>query len=125
MTALVVDDSATIRQMATIALVEIGFDVLLGSDGEDGLRQLDGRPVDLIVTDLVMPGEGGLGLIRQARTRAAYKSTPILVLATDGSEMRKQEGRRAGANGWIVKPFDPRLLQNAVARVLDSSSRGR
>ena len=118
MTALVVDDSATIRQMATIALTELGFDVVHGIDGQDGVRRLDGRAIDLIVTDLVMPALDGIGLCREARTRAAYRATPILVLATDGGMSRKQEGRRAGATGWIVKPFDPRLLQDAVRRVV-------
>jgi two-component system chemotaxis response regulator CheY len=118
MTALVVDDSATIRQMASIALAEIGFAVVLGVSGDEGLRLLDGRPFDLIVTDLVMPAPDGIGLVREARTIAAYRSTPILVLSTDGGESRKQEGRRAGATGWIVKPLDPRLLQEAVRRVV-------
>jgi two-component system, chemotaxis family, chemotaxis protein CheY len=124
MTALVVDDSPTIRQMATIALAEIGFDVVHGGSGEEGLRCLDGREFDVIVADLVMPAPDGIGLVREARTRAAYRATPILVLSTDGSESRKQEGRRAGATGWIVKPFDPRLLQEAVRRVVPQS-RGR
>jgi two-component system, chemotaxis family, chemotaxis protein CheY len=118
MTALVVDDSATIRQMATIALTELGFDVVFGADGQDGVRRLDGQALDLIVTDLVMPSLDGIGLVREARSRVAYRTTPILVLATDGSASRKQEGRRAGATGWITKPFDPRLLQDAVRRVV-------
>ena len=121
MTALVVDDSATIRQMATIALAEIGFDVVHGISGEDGLRRLDGRAIDVIVTDLVMPTLDGIGLVREARTRAAYAATPILVLSTDGSESRKEEGRRAGATGWILKPFDPLLLQEAVRQVVPLS----
>ena len=124
MTALVVDDSATIRQMATIALAEIGFDVVHGTSGEDGLRRLDGRALDVIVTDLVMPTLDGIALTREARTRSAYMTTPILVLSTDASGSRKQEGRRAGATGWILKPFDPRLLQEAVRRVVPLS-RGR
>jgi two-component system, chemotaxis family, chemotaxis protein CheY len=121
MTALVVDDSATIRQMATLALAELGFDVVHGADGQEGVRRLDGRALDLIVTDLVMPALDGIGLCRAARTRAAYRSTPILVLASDNSASRRLEGRLAGATGWIVKPFDPRLLQDAVRRVVPLS----
>jgi two-component system chemotaxis response regulator CheY len=124
MTALVVDDSATIRQMATIALAEIGFDVVHGTSGADGLRRLDGQALDLIVTDLVMPALDGIGLVREARTRPAYAATPILVLSTDKSGSRKEEGRRAGATGWILKPFDPQALQEAVRQVVPLS-RGR
>jgi two-component system chemotaxis response regulator CheY len=117
-TALVVDDSATIRQMVSCTLEESGFHVLQGSNGEEGLAHLDGRRVELIVTDLNMPVMDGFGLIRQARTRDAYKFIPILVLTTESKESRKLEGKQAGATGWIVKPFNPTLLRQVVAKVV-------
>ena len=117
-TALVVDDSVTIRQMVSYTLKQAGFDILTGSNGEEGLGHLDGRQVDLIVTDLNMPVMDGFGLIRQARTRQAYRFTPILVLTTESKESRKLEGKQAGATGWLVKPFNPQQLKQVVAKVV-------
>jgi two-component system chemotaxis response regulator CheY len=117
-TALVVDDSATIREMVSFTLRECGFDVLTGGNGEEGLEHMDGRPIDLVITDLNMPVVDGFGLIRQARTRTGYRFTPILVLTTESKETRKQEGRQAGATGWIVKPFNPTQLKQVIAKVV-------
>ena len=117
-TALVVDDSVTIRQMVSFTLTEAGFEVLLGSDGAEGLSHLNGRRVDLIVTDINMPVMDGFDMIRQARAREAYRFTPILVLTTESKDSRKLEGKQAGATGWIVKPFNPQQLKQVVSKVV-------
>lgn len=119
--ALVVDDSTTMRQMISFTLADAGFDVVEGSDGRDALDQLDvdtDNPVQIIITDLNMPVMDGLTFIREVRAREEHRFTPILMLTTESQESCKQEGKQAGATGWLVKPFDPGRLMAAVSRVL-------
>jgi two-component system chemotaxis response regulator CheY len=122
-TALVVDDSVTIRQMVSYTLKQAGFAVVEAVDGQDGLERLEGvrlngAHVDLIVTDLNMPRLDGIGFIRQLRGRPASKFTPVLMLTTESQESKRQEGRAAGATAWIVKPFHPDRLLQVVGKVL-------
>ena len=116
--ALVVDDSATMRQMIRLTLEDQGFEVVQGEHGGEALTQLDATDVDLIITDLNMPVMDGMALIRAVRGRPEHRFTPILILTTEGGVDRKAEGRAAGASGWIVKPFDPTKLVRVVNRVL-------
>jgi two-component system chemotaxis response regulator CheY len=105
------------RQMIAYTLREAGFKVTEANDGADGLARLDGT-TQLIITDLNMPVMNGIEFIRQARARAAHKFTPILMLTTESQDSLKQQGRSAGATGWIVKPFDPQKLLQVIAKVL-------
>jgi two-component system chemotaxis response regulator CheY len=119
-TALVVDDSASMRQMVTYTLSSAGFTCHEAADGAEALRWLEGgtgRP-DLVITDLNMPVMDGLSLIREIRARAENRFTPILMLTTESQDGKKQEGRAAGATGWLVKPFDPERLLGVVAKVV-------
>jgi len=117
-TILAVDDSATIRQMVAFALQGSGYEVLAAVDGADALKQIAARHMDMIITDLNMPGMDGIELIRQVRGLAAYKFVPILLLTTESAPEKKQEGKAAGATGWIVKPFDPPQLVATVQKVM-------
>jgi two-component system, chemotaxis family, chemotaxis protein CheY len=117
-TILVVDDSSTIRQMLACTLEEAGFEVLQGTDGKDGLRQLQTNPVHLIISDLNMPVMDGYTFIRQVRSLEDRKTTPIIVLTTESTVEKKNTGREAGASGWIVKPFSPEKLLHAIGRLL-------
>ena len=117
-TILVVDDSPSMRQMVAFTLKDAGFAVLEGKDGQEGLNRLDGQKVQLIITDLNMPVMDGMTMIRQVRSRPEYKFTPILMLTTESQESKKQEGKAAGATGWIVKPFNPDRLLQVVGKVL-------
>lgn len=117
-TALVVDDSLTIRQMVSYTLQQAGFAVVEASDGQDALERLDAHRVDLIITDLNMPRLDGISFIRQARARAACRHVPVLMLTTESQEAKRQEGRAAGATGWMVKPFHPDKLLQVVHKVL-------
>ena len=117
-TALIVDDSASIRQMLGFTLGEAGFHVLEGVNGSDGLAILQGKCVDLIITDLNMPVMDGLAFIRAARSRTETKFTPILMLTTESHAGKRQEAKAAGATGWIVKPFQPAQLLQVIGRVL-------
>jgi len=117
-TALIVDDSVSMRKMVAFTLRQAGFDVIEGENGSDALSRMAGRKIEVIVTDLNMPVMDGLTFIRSVRGRPEFKFTPILMLTTESQGDRKQEGRAAGATGWIVKPFDPQKLLDTIAKVL-------
>lgn len=116
--ALVVDDSAAVRQLVSFTLKEAGFEVREGSNGQEALDQLEKSKVDLIITDLNMPVMDGITFIRNVRTRPANKFTPVLLLTTESQAEKKQEGKAAGATGWLVKPFHPQKLMDVIAKVL-------
>jgi len=117
-TVLVVDDSTSMRQMVSFTMKEAGFEVIEGTNGEDALAHIQGKSVNLVITDLNMPVMDGMTLIRQLRAKAEFKFTPILMLTTESQDAKKQEGRAAGATGWIVKPFNPEQLLQVVAKVV-------
>ena len=113
-TVLIVDDSPTMRRMVGDSLRQAGFAVLEGVNGEDALRRLAGRSVQLVITDYNMPVMGGITLIERLRATPEFRFTPIIVLTTECETVRKNEGRMAGATGWMVKPFDPARLVRVV-----------
>ena len=117
-TALVVDDSNSMRQMVTFTLQTAGFTTIEGANGKEALTVSATTPVDLVITDLNMPEMDGITLIRELRTRPAFKFTPILLLTTESQETKKQEGKAAGATGWMVKPFNPDQLMSVVNKVV-------
>ncbi len=114
---LTVDDSATIRTMLHCALADAGFRVVQACDGLEGLEQLRGEAPDVIITDINMPRLDGFGFIEQVRRSEAHRRTPILVLTTESDGERKARARGLGATGWIIKPFDPAKLVDAIHRV--------
>ncbi len=115
---MTVDDSASVRQMVAFTLREAGYQVLEAADGRDALSKLDGAAIQMVITDLNMPNLDGIGLIRSLRANAAYKFVPIVMLTTESQAEKKQEGKSAGATGWIVKPFNPEQLLAVVRKVL-------
>jgi two-component system chemotaxis response regulator CheY len=114
---LTVDDSASVRQMVKFTLSDAGYMVIEAVDGKDALAKLT-RPVNLVITDLNMPNLDGIGLIRSLRANPLCKGIPIIMLTTESQDARKQEGKAAGATGWIVKPFATQQLLAVVKRVL-------
>jgi two-component system, chemotaxis family, chemotaxis protein CheY len=116
-TALVVDDSFTMRNMVSLSLKEENFDVTVAEDGVDALKQAKGKKFDVIITDINMPNMNGLELIEKLRAIDNFKFTPILVLTTEGGDDKKKEGKRLGATGWIVKPFNPQTLITVINKV--------
>jgi two-component system, chemotaxis family, chemotaxis protein CheY len=115
---LSVDDSASIRQMVSFTLIKEGYEVIEASDGRDALSKLGGGPVNMVITDLHMPVMDGIELIKSLRADPAYKFTPIVMLTTESHQDRKDQGRQAGATGWIVKPFKPDQLIAVVKKLL-------
>ncbi|WP_152047328.1 response regulator [Aureimonas psammosilenae] len=116
-TILTVDDSRTMRQMLMQALSSAGFNVIQAEDGVHGLEVLEGCDPDVIVTDVNMPRMDGLEFIEHVRADGERRAIPILVLTTESDAEKKARARRAGATGWIVKPFDPVKLVDAINRV--------
>ena len=117
-TILIVDDSASMRQMVEFTLKEAGHQVMVAEDGVMALNLAKGATSDLVITDVNMPNMDGITLIRELRALPAYKFTPILTLTTESTTDKKREGKDAGATGWIVKPFNPEKLLATVNKVL-------
>lgn len=115
---LAVDDSASLRQMVTFALKSAGYEVIEAVDGQDGLEKAKAKRADPVFTDQNMPKMDGLTLIRSLRVLPQYQAVPILMLTTESSDAMKSQGRAAGANGWLVKPFDPDRLIAVVKKVI-------
>ena len=117
-TILAVDDSSSLRQMVAFSLKAAGYQVVEAVDGQDGLDKARQQTVDLVLTDQNMPKMDGLTLIKSLRGLPTYAKVPILMLTTESSDEMKSKGRAAGANGWLVKPFDPQRLIEVVKKVI-------
>lgn len=115
---MVVDDSLTFRQMVTMALTGAEFKVIEAGNGQEALDKLASSRVDVIITDVNMPVMDGITFVKTARTRPQLKATPILMLTTESQPEVKQQGKAAGATGWIVKPFKPAQLVQVVTDLL-------
>lgn len=115
---LAVDDSASMRQMVSFTLKGAGHEVVEAVDGVDALAKAQGQKFDLVVSDVNMPNMDGITLIAELRKIAAFKFTPMLMLTTESSGDKKQQGKAAGATGWIVKPFNPDQLLATIKKVL-------
>jgi two-component system chemotaxis response regulator CheY len=115
---LAVDDSASMRKMVTFTLRAAGYDVEEAVDGVDALEKAKTRKFDCVVTDVNMPNKDGITLIRDLRALPDYKFIPMLMLTTESGIEKKQEGKAAGATGWMVKPFNPDQLLKTLLKVL-------
>jgi two-component system chemotaxis response regulator CheY len=115
---LTVDDSTSMRQMVSFTLKGAGYEVVESVDGVEALEIAKTRAFDLVVTDVNMPNMDGITLIKELRNLPDYKFTPLLMLTTESAADKKQEGKAAGATGWIVKPFDPEQLLSTIKKVL-------
>ncbi|MEY3124208.1 MAG: hypothetical protein RLZZ573_728 [Pseudomonadota bacterium] len=116
-TILVIDDSASLRQVVKMALTGAGYNVIEACDGQAALNLLDGRQVNMAVCDVNMPIMNGIEFVMAAKLLPAYKFMPILMLTTESQEEKKQQGKAAGAKAWMVKPFSPTTLLNAVSKL--------
>ncbi len=118
-TILIVDDSSSLRTVVKIALTRAGYDVIEASDGRDGLAQLDkAGKVHLIVSDVNMPNMDGITFVTHVKAHPRHRFTPVVMLTTEGQDDKKAQGRAAGAKAWIVKPFNPPQLLDAVSKLI-------
>ncbi|MDP2962619.1 MAG: response regulator [Sulfurimicrobium sp.] len=117
-TIMIVDDSATLRQVVSIALRNAGYDVIEGCDGKDALAKLTGQKVHLVISDVNMPNMDGITFVTELKKLPAYKFTPVIMLTTEAGEDKKASGQAAGAKAWVVKPFKPEQMLNAVSKLI-------
>jgi len=117
-TILVVDDSESVREVVNFTLSNAGYQTIIAVDGREALGFLDGKHIDLIITDLHMPKMDGIELIKRVRKMEAYARIPILFLTTESQREKKMEAKSAGATGWIIKPFVPAKLLHALSRII-------
>ena len=118
-TILIVDDSSSLRTVVRLALNRAGYDVLEAGDGVQALATLDKTAkVHLIVSDVNMPNMDGIRLVAQVKQHPRHKFVPVVMLTTEGQDAKMQEGRAAGAKAWIVKPFNPPQLLDAVSKLV-------
>jgi two-component system chemotaxis response regulator CheY len=116
-TIMIVDDSASIRTVVGIALRGEGYTVIEAINGQDAINKLTGQKVNLIISDVNMPIMDGITFVKNVKTMAAYRFTPIIMLTTESDESKKREGQAAGAKAWVVKPFKPEQMLGAVQRL--------
>lgn len=117
-TILVVDDSNSIRESVSFFLEQSGFNVKKAIDGKDALKYLSGEKLDMIITDLHMPNMNGIELISNVRKLENYSRLPILLLTTETLKERKLEAKKAGATGWLNKPFDKDNLMKVIKKLI-------
>jgi two-component system chemotaxis response regulator CheY len=115
---LLVDDSASVRQVAGIALRRAGYETIEAENGQDGLSKLDGGKLNLIISDVNMPVMNGIEFLKAVKQHATCKFTPVIMLTTEAGDDMKAQGRAAGAKAWIVKPFQPQTLLDAVSKLV-------
>jgi len=115
---MVVDDSPSLREVVGIALKTAGYEVTEAENGQDALAKLAQVRVNLVICDVNMPVMDGIEFLKQVKKRAEYRFLPILMLTTESRESRKEEGQLAGARAWVVKPFRPEQILNAVSRLM-------
>lgn len=115
---LVIDDSASLREVVSIALQGAGYEVVQAADGKQALDHLDGSRIHLAICDVNMPVMDGISFVKEVKRRQEYRFLPIIMLTTESRESRKQEGQMAGAKAWVVKPFRPEQMLHAVAKLI-------
>lgn len=117
-TIMTVDDSTSMRQMVKATLQSAGYGVVEAADGQEALDYARENSVDLVISDVNMPRMDGIMLVHELRALPTYRLTPLLLLTTESSHEKKLEGKRAGATGWIVKPFNPAQLLATLQKLL-------
>ena len=117
-TIMVVDDSASLRQVVCIALRGAGYDTLEAVDGKDALTKINSKKINLVICDVNMPNMDGISFVKAMKAQPAHRFMPVIMLTTESAEGKKAEGQAAGARAWVVKPFKPEVMLNAVQKLV-------
>ena len=115
---LLVDDSASVRQVVGIALRREGYVTIEAANGKEAVAMLDQGKLNLIISDVNMPVMNGIEFLKAVKQHPTSKFTPVVMLTTEGQEYMKQQGKAAGAKAWIVKPFNPPQLLDVVSKLI-------
>lgn len=115
---LSVDDSKVIRDLVESILTEHGHQVITANDGVEGLKAARQQKFDLVLCDINMPNMNGISMVNKLRAIDNYQHTPIVMLTTENSDFKKSKAKEMGATGWLLKPFDPERLMNAVNKLV-------
>ena len=115
---MVIDDSASLRHLVSVVLQETGYEVIEAAHGKDALAKLDDRRVNLVICDVNMPVMDGITFVRHIKQLPKHRFVPIIMLTTESGEDRKLDGQMAGAKAWLVKPFRPEQVIQAVSRLI-------
>lgn len=111
---LCIDDSSTIRMLVKKTLEPIGYEIIEADDGTSGVEASLKFPIDLFIVDVNMPQMNGFECVEKVKTNSAYAKTPIVFLTTESSADKKEQGKKLGVSGWMVKPFEPESLVKIV-----------
>lgn len=117
-TIMIVDDSASLRQVVCMALQDAGYATIEAGDGKEALGKLDSTKISLVICDVNMPNMDGITFVKELKKLPNHKFTPVIMLTTETQEAKKQEGQAAGAKAWVVKPFQPAQMVQAVAKLI-------
>jgi len=115
---LVVDDSPSVRQQVGIALTQAGYGVVEAVDGQDGLSKAGGGGISLVISDVNMPRLNGIEMVEKMKADAKLAPLPIVMLTSEGQPTIIDRAKKAGAVGWIIKPFKANLLLAAVKKLV-------
>lgn len=116
---LIAEDSPTMRSLIVSTIAALGdFEIVEAANGFEALRILPREKVDLVITDINMPDINGLELVSFIKNNANYKTTPLLIISTEGSERDREKGLSLGADAYLTKPFSPQELQRLIVRFL-------
>jgi two-component system, chemotaxis family, chemotaxis protein CheY len=114
---MIIDDSASLRQVVAISLRGAGYEVQEAADGRDALGKLTGQKINLMICDLNMPNLDGIGFVKEVKKMPLYRYTPIIILTTEHDENIVKAGQEAGVKAWVLKPFQPPQMLAAVAKL--------
>ncbi len=118
-TILFVEDSPTMRRIIANSLRQVGFEEIIEAEnGVDALEKVEGRAIDLVVTDWNMPEMNGAELVKTLREMPPYAEVPIIMITTRGMKDDVMTAMKLGVNGYIVKPFTPEVLQEKLKSVI-------
>ena len=118
MQLMIIDDSPTMRKIIGVTLTNNGYSFIEAENGQDALDKLAVNKIDLFIVDINMPVMNGIDFVKNVRKLPAYAKTPIIILTTETEKNMMDKGKEAGADAWIIKPFESdelaKLIKNYI-----------